>query len=474
MMDLITACRDPNLFQPWFKDPATWSSWLAFIKALFGLPLEGEELATYTRCTGRTKAPDGRAREAWLICGRRSGKSFTLSLIATYLATFIDWRPHLAPGEHATIMIVACDRKQARVIVRYITAFLEECALLEPLVQRKSGAAEGWAMELEGRVTIEVHAASFRTVRGYTIVAALLDEIAFWRSEDSANPDREVIEAIRPALATVPGSMLLAASSPYARRGALWDAHRRYYAKDGPVLIWQSDTRTMNPTISSQVVEDALERDASVGGSEWLAQFRSDVESFITREAVEACVEPGVRERPPVAGVRYAGFVDPSGGRQDAMTMAVAHGEGRDCAVLDCLREVRPPFDPASVVREFAGTLGSYGVREVRGDRYGGEWPAAEFRKHGVWYRTAERPKSDLYREFLPAANARRVELLDNSKLVAQLVGLERRVGRGGRDSIDHAPGMHDDLANSVAGAVDAVLGKAARGTLVQRRMLWV
>jgi hypothetical protein len=268
-----------------------------------------------------------------------------------------------------------------------------------------------------------------------------------------------VIEAVRAALATVPGSMLLCASSPYSRRGALWDAHRRHYAKDSPVLVWQAPTSVMNPTVSERVVEEALERDPSVAASEWLAEFRADIESYITREAVEACIEPGVRERPAARGVRYVGFVDPSGGRGDSMTLAIGHGEG-DCAVLDCLREVRPPFDPASVVREFAGTLAGYELREARGDKYGGEWPAAEFRKRGISYRTAERPKSDLYRELLPVINARRVELLDDQKLVTQLVSLERRVGRGGRDSIDHPPGMHDDLANAVAGLVECLSGR--------------
>ena len=116
--------------------------------------------------------------------------------------------------------------------------------------------------------------------------------------------------------------------------------------------------------------------------------------------------------------------------------------------------------------------LMAYGVREVAGDKYGGEWPPAEFRKQGVWYRAADKPKSDLYREFLPAVNARRVELLDLPKLVAQLVGLERRVGRGGRDSIDHAPGAHDDVANSVAGVVEVVLGKVRWGPAIQMARL--
>jgi hypothetical protein len=126
-------------------------------------------------------------------------------------------------------------------------------------------------------------------------------------------------------------------------------------------------------------------------------------------------------------------------------------------------------------VREFAETLRAYGIREVRGDRYAGEWPVAEFRKHGgLWYRASDKAKSDLYRELLPVVNSRRCELLDNPKLVTQLVSLERRVGRGGRDSIDHPPGMHDDVANAVAGAIDAVLQKVRYPPLQQVRLHYV
>lgn len=106
------------------------------------------------------------------------------------------------------------------------------------------------------------------------------------------------------------------------------------------------------------------------------------------------------------------------------------------------------------MVEEFAKTLKDYGVSEVTGDRYGGEWPREAFRKHGIQYRLAEQTRSDLYRDLLPKLNSRQVELLDSKVLKAQLVGLERRVARGGRESIDHAPGGHDDLANAAAGVV--------------------
>jgi hypothetical protein len=114
----------------------------------------------------------------------------------------------------------------------------------------------------------------------------------------------------------------------------------------------------------------------------------------------------------------------------------------------------RPPFSPEDVVLEFAALLKSYRITKVQGDRYAGEWPRERFREHGVTYEPAGKPKNDLYRDMLPAINSRQVDLLDDSRLIAQIVSLERRTARGGRDSIDHAPGAHDDLANAVAGVV--------------------
>ena len=65
--------------------------------------------------------------------------------------------------------------------------------------------------------------------------------------------------------------------------------------------------------------------------------------------------------------------------------------------------------------------------------------------------------QSDLYGDLLPAINSLMVDLLEDARLLAQIVGLERRTARGGRDSIDHAPGAHDDVANAVAGVVDVL-----------------
>jgi hypothetical protein len=147
------------------------------------------------------------------------------------------------------------------------------------------------------------------------------------------------------------------------------------------------------------------------------------------------------------------------------MTLAIAHRDKDNRAILDAVRSRRPPFSPDDVVLEFAGLLKSYHLHKCTGDRYGGEWPRERFRVHGITYDLAEKTKSDIYRDCLPLLNSGRIELLDLPRLTAELCGLERRTARGGKDSIDHAPGAHDDIANSVAGA--ALLALGARPQMV-------
>jgi hypothetical protein len=150
----------------------------------------------------------------------------------------------------------------------------------------------------------------------------------------------------------------------------------------------------------------------SRGGSE-TTQFRSDLEAFICREAAGACIDRGVFERSPSDATQYVGFVDPSGGSADSFTAAVAHKRDDGMIVLDAVREAKPPFSPESVAREMASFFLTYRVNTVRGDRYAGEWPREQFRKCGVYYEPAARPKSELYGELLPVINSRRAALLE-------------------------------------------------------------
>jgi hypothetical protein len=108
------------------------------------------------------------------------------------------------------------------------------------------------------------------------------------------------------------------------------------------------------------------------------------------------------------------------------------------------------------VVEEFAALCKLYRVNKITGDHYGGEFVKEPFRKHGLDYALAEQPKSDLYRDLLPLLNSGRILLPKSDRTANQIVGLERKVSRAGKDSIDHGPHGHDDLANCVAGVAAA------------------
>src|SRR5262249_56739136 len=98
--------------------------------------MTNDQFAIFKECTGRNVPPSQPATEAWLVCGRRAGKSFLLALFAVYLACFFDYRRHLAPGERGTVLILATNSKHARVILRYIRALLTHFPMLAQLIAR--------------------------------------------------------------------------------------------------------------------------------------------------------------------------------------------------------------------------------------------------------------------------------------------------------------------------------------------------
>jgi hypothetical protein len=364
---------------------------------------------------------------------------------------FFDWSPFLTGGERGHVIIVAADRRQGQAIFRYLREMLS-IPLLAGLIERETAES----IDLSNNITVEILSANFKTIRGRTVVAMLADELAFWATDEGfANPDSEIIAAARPAMASVPGAMLLKASSPFARRGELWEDYRLYYGKDdAATLVWQATTKDMNPTVPEAFLAKEFEKDPARASSEYSALFRSDIENFVSSDAVAACVVPGRYELPPQDNAVHVAFLDAAGGSgADSMALCLAHRDG-ERVVIDALREARPPFSPENIVATvFAPLLKSYRLTTATADRFAGQWVAERFRALGIEVQQSAKPKSDLYRDLLPMLNSGTIELLDNKRAIAQINSLERRVARGGRDSIDSPPGRNEDLANVIAGA---------------------
>jgi hypothetical protein len=457
---LFVALDDPAVLGQFLSGP-TWATWRVLLKAAFGVALTDLELEVFRRHTGRSAPNPHGHREIWVVAGRRSGKSWIASVIAVLLSCFRSYT--LAPGETGVYMLLSQDRKQARVLMAYVRAIMRAVPMLEAMIANETRES----IELTNGITISIQTSSFRSLRGFTVIGSNCDEVAFWRSDDSANPDTEILNALRPAMATVPDAVLMCISSPYARRGEMWRSHREHFGHDGdPVLVWQADTRSMNPTVDESIITRAYAEDESAASAEYGGQFRSDLEAFISREQLEALTITDRRELLPVPSIiKYLGFVDTAGGSgDDEMTAGIAHRERNGRVVLDALRIARPPFDPNTVTADFAAFFRTYRIHQITGDRYAGDWPVAAFRARGITFKHGEKSKSEIYGELLPLLNAGAVELIDVPKLRKQLSDLERRKTRGGREIIDHPPRAHDDLANAAAGAIVAAHEDGVRG----------
>jgi hypothetical protein len=224
------ALSDPNLLGNALPGD-TWRPWRILLIAAMGEALTDDERVVFRQFTGRDREPGVRCDELVFVVGRRGGKSRAMSVLAAYLGGLCDHT--LVPGERGVMLLIAPDQRQARISLDYASANFAQSPILKQLVVDSNSEA----IHLKNRINVEVRAASFRRLRGPTYIGVIADESAFFYSDEgSANGDTEILNAIRPGLATTGGPLIIA-SSPYARRGELWEAFRRHYGPDGDPRI---------------------------------------------------------------------------------------------------------------------------------------------------------------------------------------------------------------------------------------------
>ncbi len=177
-----------------------------------GEALTDEERAIFTKLTGRESEPCERVDELWCIIGRRGGKSRAIAtLLVLHLATMADYSVQLVSGaESGVVLCLARTQEQAQVVLRYVAGIIDNAPILAKMVIRRAADSPDSLSNRGATIEIAVRAASaISCIRGMTCVAAVADEIAFWQGEDgSANPDVEILRAIRPSLLTTRGPLI--------------------------------------------------------------------------------------------------------------------------------------------------------------------------------------------------------------------------------------------------------------------------
>lgn len=452
-MNIVEFMESPALTPGSFEGDS-WEPWKAVLSGAFGLPMDANHLETFKALAGGREAPTSRVRELFVIGGRRMGKSNTTAGVAVYLGTIgaeLDGLlDKLKPGERGVIQVIAVDRDQAKVLLGYINGMLDASPILSAMVVKRNTES----IDLNNKVSIQVATNSFKSVRGRTSIATLMDECAFYKDENSASPDIELYRALSPSLATT-GGVLIGISSPWAKKGLLYRKYRKHFGKNTDVLVIQAATEQMNPSIDRRIIADALEEDPEAHKSEWMGLFRDGISDFITREALDAVTRPAPLIRPYDRRYKFLGFADPAGGGQsanaDEYTLAIGHHEDGVLVIdrVDAARGI-----PAEITERFAGILSEYGVRRINLDRFAGSWPSDEFEKHGIKCEHSPKTRSELYIDSLQAITSGRVEFPPDQVMLRQWQNLERRTARSGRSTVDHPPGHHEDRANAVAGLI--------------------
>ena len=425
---------------------------------MFGVAPSDPDLVR--RVTGRSVLPSRPVAELWAIKGRGGGGSRFGARLACYFACGRTYR--LVPGERIYIGVFAPDRRQAALTFRYIEGLIDSVPALAALVISRTRES----IELSTGVVIEVITAGTAQPRGRAYALVIVEEAAFLPTDESADPDRELLRAVRPALARVPGSLLALISSPYAARGELHRAYvERYGRDDDDTLVVMADTATLNPSFSQREIDRAFRDDPVAARSEYgrdgVIEFRSDVASFVAEEAIAAVVPTGVRELPPDPTRTACGHFDAAtGSGSDAAALGIAFvGTPTELAVA---RRWVPPFSPASVAAEAAALFTKYGIREITIDRFAPGLVADLFRAHGIACPTSDSDTSATFAELLTLVNSQTCRLLDNKDLLRELRGLERRVMTGGRDRIGHRLRGHDDVAAACASSLVMAASQAA------------
>jgi hypothetical protein len=423
----------------------SWNVWWIALIGAHGEALTAPELAVFRRVTGRDPPTD--AFQLKLIAafiGRRGGKDTAAAVVVIFNALCRPWT--LAPGEIGSVLLIAVDRVTSQIAFKRILGIVRAV----PALKHEIASVTRETIVLKNGIEITVATSDFAAVRGRTVLCAVLDEFAFMPHEAAL----ELVRSLRPGMAGQPGALIFIITTVYAAYGPAHELNRQYGLESPDQLIIRGTTRDFNPTISEAFIARELERDYPSASAEYLSIERTELQALIDAQLADRATRSGPRELPfrlattEGTPIHYYGAVDVSGGRNDAAAAAVAHCEG-DRVIIDAARHWPSPHDPTAVAVEVAAFLKIYGVCGPYADQYGAELARSIYAEVGVALLPAEITRSEAYLHMLPLFTSDRIEIPDDPTLRTELLGLERRTGRSGKDAVDHRPGQHDDVANA-------------------------
>jgi hypothetical protein len=444
---ITEACADPTLLNLALSDAQA-----ACLKAVYALPMDDAELALFQEATGRPQPPTEPFKTINVLAGRRSGKSSHICApLAVYEACIAS---HAIPEtERGLVTVLGPSTRQARTTFRMIQRMIERSPKLRGLIESVRTGDEN-EIQLSNSIDIRVLAANQRTIRGDLIVAAICEESNFFRDSDSGQYNlSEILDAIRPALLTLPDSKLICVSSPWVALGPMWESFQKR-AERPEELCWKLPSWTMNPSINSARLWFEKTRDPQKFAREYGAEFLEAAGALIPSELIDKAVQRGTRGFPSSNSLHCVAGLDPSSKGTDCFGFALAHKTTDDKIILDLARQWKPPgngqfLDYGGIVPEIVEQMNARGATKIFSDQICAAALASMFQKYGMTFEqvsTFGTKAAELYRTVRQLFVAGKVVLPDDPEVIGQFKKLEEILAEGGKSVVQASSGK-DDLA---------------------------
>lgn len=386
---------------------------------------------------------ESKRRRLIVRVGRRGGKSTTMCRVAVAEVMYGDHV--IPPGDRGVVAFVSTKLDEAKGRLGTIKELLEALG-----VPYREGSSEVSVSVMGRERVFRCYAANYRTAVGMTCIGIVADEVARWRDDKSgANPAREVIASMRPAMSTMPHAKIFLISSPLSTR----DYHYEEFegGTNEHTLCIQAPTWVANPTLTEEWTKQE-EPDEGTWRREYAAIPMPGGERFFFDErAIGTSVTDVLYEPQPgdelVAGADFA-F------NRDSSALAVYAFTTRGTFEPVCVHELAPDgaaLQPSRVVGTFGGILEQHGVKCVMADGHYKESIREYLTKHDVILLDAPLDVPLTYIRFRALLHGGRVKLPNDRSLVEDMRNITSRTTSSNRVSMQLPRSSgHADLVSAI------------------------
>lgn len=491
-VSLAWAITQPKLLKPiWdmFSTPQK-----VFIKAAYGLPLEGEaEHRAWAILNGSCEYDElgypfnitpvpyeaHEYSEIVGVIGRRAGKSLMTCFMVLYEATLGGHSAHVQDDQTLMIPYVCYDLATAKENMKYIPILAKK----SPLLKNEIITATRDKIEFKNGCVVQPEPPTIKTGRGVSVPVVVMDEVGFWyKTAENINPDYEVQRALTYSQSQFSHFKQFIISTPYTEEGLLWE-----YAKGGTqgrhlpddheekarfkdALVLRTSTAAMeNPEIAkhgrSQMAKIRSKDDPNVFLRESLAMFTQSESNFIPGSMVDDCTDTSVRVRRKHdiekngLNPSYVAVMDPAF-RHDDFVFTIGHRDQYGQIVQDMMQVWTPnhklgiKLDPEQIMWQIGQWLKEWNIPIVYSDQYQLEALNQIAMRHGftiVGHDFTGRSKAKIYGSLEQLLKTKKIRLLDIAEIRQQLSQLNKVHTALGNVQIGAPKGKKDDIATVIA-----------------------